>query len=115
MGCLHDSDFLLNDWLTHTEERAELASHCDIVITIASCFFFSKFSIFLFFYFQEVSFGELIKFSNKHWQQYWVILQNSDLYLCGQLNSHISDDTNEVVWIFIILKVSFPENLKNYG
>uniref|UniRef100_A0A158R5H5 PH domain-containing protein n=1 Tax=Syphacia muris TaxID=451379 RepID=A0A158R5H5_9BILA len=48
-------------------------------------------------YHQETAFGESLKNAQKHWEQCWAVLQAYNLYLCRQLSSYVSDETQEQI------------------
>ncbi|VDD94961.1 unnamed protein product [Enterobius vermicularis] len=46
-------------------------------------------------YHQETALGESLKNAQKRWEQCWAVLQAYNLYLCRQLSSYVSDETQE--------------------
>ncbi|KHN77390.1 GTPase-activating protein pac-1, partial [Toxocara canis] len=46
---------------------------------------------------QETALGESSKYDRRRWEQCWAVLHAYNLYLCRQLSSYVSDETQEKV------------------
>ncbi|VDM51243.1 unnamed protein product [Toxocara canis] len=44
---------------------------------------------------QETALGESSKYDRRRWEQCWAVLHAYNLYLCRQLSSYVSDETQE--------------------
>lgn len=62
---------------------------------------------YLVFLFQETALGESLKNAQKRWEQCWAVLQAYNLYLCRQLSSYVSDETQEKVSFLAIIFIVF--------
>uniref|UniRef100_A0A9J2PF97 PH domain-containing protein n=1 Tax=Ascaris lumbricoides TaxID=6252 RepID=A0A9J2PF97_ASCLU len=46
---------------------------------------------------QETALGESSKYDRRRWEQCWAVLHTYNLYLCRQLSSYVSDETQEKI------------------